>query len=202
MKAYSTQDDIDIGGGISSNVSYTGSQSFNGATCNISSNYCSLQVNGSQLSVTGLFIVSVVATNAVGSGNSTVFPTQSKCFTETVLHRSVNDVYHTVPSNIGAIADVVIDVSQATVTCTLLPSYRESTNGMCSITYGPSPNNCSLITNSAMATPNNSVILNLTRLVAEEYCYTVELDHGDTVLSITGTFRLGKCCDGVHLLYL
>ncbi len=63
-----------------------GSQSFNGATCNTSSNYCSLQVTGSQLSVTGLFIVSVVATNAVGSGNSTVFPTQSKCFTETVLH--------------------------------------------------------------------------------------------------------------------
>ncbi len=53
-----------------------------------------------------------------------------------------------------------------------------------------------------MATPNNSVILNLTGLVAEEYCYTVELDHGDTILSITGTFRLGNLCVGVHLFYL
>ena len=87
------------------------------------------------------------------------------------------------------IASVTIDVLQAIATCDLLPLYLKTPNATCSITYGPSPNNCSLMSNSTTATSNSSSSLYLGRLDAEEYCYTVELNHGSTVLSIKGTFR-------------
>ncbi len=72
---------------------------------------------------------------------------------------------------------------------TSYPYIRQTPNANCSITYGPSPNNCSLMSNSTTATPNRSSSLYLGRLDAEEYCYTVELNHGSTVLSIKGIFR-------------
>ena len=66
--------------GVNSNdaVTYTilfGPQSFTGVTCS-ASNHCTLRVNGSQLTVDGLFNVSVVAFNAVGSGPPATFPTE------------------------------------------------------------------------------------------------------------------------------
>ncbi len=70
--ACSFQDTIVVGGGISSTVSYTvmiGSQAFTGVTCD-ASNYCSLNVSDTQLSVTGFVTVSVVASNGVGSGDA------------------------------------------------------------------------------------------------------------------------------------
>ncbi len=51
-----------------------GSQPFTGAQCNTSNQQCILRVPGSNLTEVGLLNVSVVAFNAVGSGNPTTFP--------------------------------------------------------------------------------------------------------------------------------
>ncbi len=74
-----TQDPVTIGGGLSSEISYTvniGSRSFSGVECN-SSNHCTLRVNGLQL-MNGLLTVSVLAWNAVGSGDTVSLPISGK----------------------------------------------------------------------------------------------------------------------------
>ena len=61
---------------ISYTVTFTGSSTplqFTMTTCN-STNYCTLRVNGSELSPSETFTVSVVAFNIVGSGTAAVFP--------------------------------------------------------------------------------------------------------------------------------
>ena len=187
----SLQDQPAIGANISVTVSYTvmiGSQS---VQCNTSNQQCNLIVLGSQLTENRLLNISVVASNAVGSGDPVYFPTPGSLTEIMHLSNSSFSSSYVVATNIVTqdIANVTIDVLQSTVTCHLLPLYQETPNANCSITYGPSPDNCSLIFKSTTATPNSSSSLHLGRLDVEEYCYTVELHHGSTVLSITGTFR-------------
>ncbi len=189
------QDEVDIGGGRSSTINYTvliGSQDFSGTVCNVGNNRCSQRINVSHITATELLNISVVASNVVGSGNSIAFTSLGMFAFKNNNHCSYSLLNITVPTNFGAIADISIDVSQSRVTCSLLSSYQQVDNGMCSITYGPYPDNCSFLFNSALAIHNESVVLNLTSLSVEEYCYTLELDHGSTVLSIIGTFRSGK----------
>ena len=61
---------------ISYTVTFTGSSTslqFTMTTCN-STNYCTLRVNGSELSPSDTYTVSVVASNIVGSGTAALFP--------------------------------------------------------------------------------------------------------------------------------
>ena len=70
-----------IGSTVDSSVNYAvfvGSVQFTAVTCN-ATNHCTLKVTGSQLTVDGLFTVSVVAFNAVGNGEQTIFPTPGLC---------------------------------------------------------------------------------------------------------------------------
>ena len=46
---------------------------FTMTTCN-ATNYCTLRVNGSELSPSDTYTVSVVASNILGSGTAAVFP--------------------------------------------------------------------------------------------------------------------------------
>ena len=76
---YSIQVAPTLGTGLMSDISYTvtftGSSplQFTMTTCN-STNYCTLRVNGSELSLSDTYTVSVVASNIVGSGTAAVFP--------------------------------------------------------------------------------------------------------------------------------
>ena len=77
---YSIQVAPTMGTGLMSNISYTvtftgrsTSLNFTMTTCN-STNYCTLRVNGSELSPSDTYTVSVVASNIVGSGTAAVFP--------------------------------------------------------------------------------------------------------------------------------
>ena len=70
---------------ISYTVTFTGSSTslqFTMTTCN-STNYCILRsrVNGSELSPSDTYTVSVVASNIVGSGTAAVFPNTGYLFT-------------------------------------------------------------------------------------------------------------------------
>ncbi len=81
--AYSLQDEPSIGANISNTVSYTvmiGSLSSTRVQCNTSNQQCTLRVPGSQLTEDGLLNVSVVASNAVGSGDPANFPTTGFLF--------------------------------------------------------------------------------------------------------------------------
>ena len=76
---YSIQVAPTLGTGLMSDISYTvtftGSSTslqFTMTTCN-STNYCTLRVNGSELSPSDTYTVSVVASNIVGSGTAAVF---------------------------------------------------------------------------------------------------------------------------------
>ena len=88
-----------------------------------------------------------------------------------------------------------VDVQANTVSCLLLSSYQETPNVTCSITYGFTTNCSHYINSSSLTTgrPNTSLSVSvLTPSVGEEFCYTVELPHGDTLLSISGSFRSGQ----------
>ncbi len=72
-----TQEPVIIGGGVPNEISYTvmiGSLLFTGDQCNTSNQQCTLKVPGSNLTEVGLLDVSVVAFNAIGSGNPATFP--------------------------------------------------------------------------------------------------------------------------------
>ena len=100
------------------------------------------------------------------------------------------------------IARVDVDVGAKTVSCILLSSYQRTSNVTCSITYGPTTN-CSQYTGSSSVTsglPNSTLTIPLamTPGSGEEFCYTVQLPHGSSLLSITGTFRSGQ---KTHVVY-
>ena len=70
-----------LGAGLNSDITYNvifdGSSSLVQSmrvTCN-TTNYCTLRVQGSELSPSNTYTVSVVASNIVGSGTTPVFPT-------------------------------------------------------------------------------------------------------------------------------
>ena len=67
-----------IGANISGDVDYAvmfGSLTITEVTCN-ATNHCTARVTGSRLNSNGSLTVSVVASNAVGSGPPATFPTQ------------------------------------------------------------------------------------------------------------------------------
>ena len=70
---------------ISYTVTFNGSSpvQFTMTTCN-STNYCTLRVNGSELSPSDTYTVSVMASNIVGSGTAAVFPNTGWLFTNYV----------------------------------------------------------------------------------------------------------------------
>ena len=96
----------------------------------------------------------------------------------------------------AGIARVDIDAATSTVHCSLLSSYTESTEVICSITYGYPPGSCERYTDSSIVTTSGPV--NLTIVFSQdvnigaEVCYTVSLKNGVTNINIVGSFSPGE----------
>ena len=89
-----------------------------------------------------------------------------------------------------------IDTTASTVHCDLLSSYVETIDAVCSITYGYPPENCERYTDSSVFTtggPGVNLTITLSHDVnnTAEFCYTVSLKYGVTILKIVGNFSLG-----------
>ncbi len=100
-----------------------------------------------------------------------------------------------VPTNLvdQNIVSVTINVANRIVSCQLLDSFPDTTPFICSITYGPSPDNCEMFTNSSMLQtghPGGTVTVNLVEDVISGtvYCYTVSVSYGSDALIIDGNF--------------
>ncbi len=94
---YSLQDEPSIGANISNTVSYTimiGSLHITKVQCNTSNQQCTVTAPGSQLTEDGLLNVSVVASNAVGSGDPANFPTTGSLILKfKLIHLSSSSCY-------------------------------------------------------------------------------------------------------------
>ena len=91
---------------------------------------------------------------------------------------------------------MVVNVSAATVSCNLLSSYTNTPNGVCTISYGPSPN-CDMFMDSSPPTTGRSddtLTISLSQPLDPntKYCYTVTLSNGGLSLGVEGTFRSSK----------
>ena len=109
----SLQDEPAIGANISVTVSYTviiGSQSFTRVQCNTSNQQCNLIVLGSQLTENRLLNISVVASNAVGSGDPVYFPTPGSLTEIVHLSNSYFSSSYVVATNI-----VTQDIASVTI---------------------------------------------------------------------------------------
>ncbi len=95
------------------------------------------------------------------------------------------------------IVRVVINVANRVVSCQLLDSFPDTTPFVFSITYGPSPNNCTMNTNSSMLNTGrrgDTVTIGLLEnlLSKTDYGYTVSVSYGLETLVVRGVFRTSK----------
>ena len=106
---------------------------------------------------------------------------------------------HAVFTNIvkAGIAQIKIDTSTSTVYCNLLSSYTETMDAVCSITYGYSPGNCDMYTDTSITTtgrPGTNLTIGLSQNVnsGAEFCYIISLKYGVTTVKVVGSFTPGK----------
>ena len=172
---------------------------FTDVSCN-SNNHCGLTLNGSTLSYTEWYYVTVVASNVIGSGTSVFFPNQSEYNNfYTFLDLNLRDYISTVFTNIVK-ADIVrinIDTSSSTAYCNLLSSYIETMDVVCSITYGYPQGSCKRYTDSSNTTtgrPGVNLTIHLSQNVnsGEKIGYTVSLRYGLTTIKIVGSATPGN----------
>ena len=82
------------------------------------------------------------------------------------------------------------------MTCILLSSFVETTNAICSITYGPLSENCERYTDSFIASSAGPGV-NLTIALSQDannqvgFCYTASVKYGVTTIKIVGTLIAG-----------
>ena len=92
-------------------------------------------------------------------------------------------------------ADIVqlsVDTDSA-ISCHLLKSYIKTKNAVCSITYGHQPENCDRYNDSSNTTigqPGVNLTIHLSQKVniEAEFCYTISLKYGFTMIKIIGSF--------------
>ena len=132
----------------------------------------------------------------IGSGSSTIFPTQSEFIKITI--RSQKYILFTVVTNIveADIVGIVVDTTTSTVYCNLLSSYIHTVDAVCSITYGYPQGNCDQYTDSSVTTTgrpgvNLTIPLSQDVNIEVEFCYTVSLKYGVTKFKIIGNFTSG-----------
>ena len=110
-------------------------------------------------------------------------------------------IFYAVVTNIlkANIVVITISTSTSTVYCNLLSSYVDTTDAVCSVTYGYPHGNCNEHTDTSRVTtgrPGVNLTIHLSQDVnfGAEFCYTVTLTFGVTIMKIVGNFTPGNMC--------